>query len=329
MTFIMRILKRILLGLFILITISVMGGYIYFRIAFKPALSQLTLLHSGDQIPFQWQSDTLNHELNPIAAMLLPITLEGCPKTFYMQFDIGAPTSLFYKNKLDAINNQYHNISLRHKNNKYKLENYQFMLGKTLVATKEIIAQQFDNTEIDWSDTTAKQIIGTIGTDLFENKTLIINYQKNYLLIDDKLPDHLSTKMKLSNFKFENRRILLPAILNGKEVDIFFDSGTSAFELMTDKKTWEELALKGAKVDRYPASSWNNQLTVNTVATSHFIRFNSHDFPLQHITYVEGTNFIQKVLMKLGGIGGLTGNKLFIGKIVILDTKNNKFAIID
>jgi len=67
----MRMLKRILLGLFILTIISVMGGYIYFRIAFKPAPSQLTLLHSGDQIPFQWQSDTLNHELNPIAAMLL------------------------------------------------------------------------------------------------------------------------------------------------------------------------------------------------------------------------------------------------------------------
>ena len=325
----MRILKRILLGLLIFLVLSVTGGYLYFKTAFKPAPNQLTLSGKEISISFRWQADTLNGELNPYAAMLLPVTLKGCPRTFYMQFDLGAPTSLFYKNKLEDINRQFQHLSLRHQEDKSGLANYQFMLGGTQVTAKEIAAIQFDSSSINWSDTTKAEIIGTIGTDLFEDKVLVIDYPGNSLLIDDKIPDDLVAKTKLADFKFENRRILLPAVIDGKQTDIFFDSGTSAFELMTDKKTWERLARKGAKVDRYAASSWNNQLMVNTTETAYTIRFNTAEIPLQHVTYVEGTSFLQGLFMKLGGVGGLTGNKLFIGKVVILDTKNKKFAIVD
>lgn len=305
------------------------GGYIYFKTAFKPAPNQLTLLNKEASIPFFWQGDTMNHVWNPYAAMLLPVSLEGCPETFYMQFDLGAPSSLFYKNKLDAINQRYQNLSIRLRDSKDVLENIQFVLGGSRIKANSIAAKQFDSTGIEWNDTSAKQIIGTIGTDVFEDKVLVIDYAKNTLLIGDAIPARLAAQTHLNDFKFESRRVLLPAVLNGKKVDIFFDSGTSAFELMTDKNTWEQLAKNGAKVDRYPVRSWAKELTVTTTATDYLITFNRTAIPLQQVTYVEGTSFLQRTLMKLGGVGGLTGNKLFIGKIVILDTKNRKFDIID
>jgi len=246
-----------------------------------------------------------------------------------MQFDLGAPTSIFYKNKLDAINKRYHNLSFQQQADNVQLKNYQFTLAGSQVNAKSIAVKEIDSSGIAWTDTTTKQIIGTIGTDMFESKVLVIDYQKNKLFIGDKIPASLSTRAHLINFKFESRRVLLPAVLNGEEVDIFFDSGTSAFELMTDKKTWERLAKKGAKVDRYSARSWSNELTVTTAPTDYPIRFNTTEIPLQHVTYVEGTSFFQRLLMKLGGVGGLTGNILFVGKIVILDTKNKKFDIIE
>jgi hypothetical protein len=325
----MRKLKQILLGLLLFLFISAIGGYIYFKSAFKPDPSQLTISDKKATIPFLWERDTINHELNPYAAMLLPISLKGCTETYYMQFDLGSPTSLFYKNKLDAINKRYHNLAFQQQDGKSELINFQFTLGSTLVNAKKIAARQFERSEIDWSDTTTRQIIGTIGTDFFENKVLVIDYKKNYLFISDKLPETLPTDTRLADFKFESRRVLLPAVINGKDVDIFFDSGTSAFELMTDKKTWEHLAKKGAVVNRYPVRSWNNQLTVNTASTDYSIKFHSFEIPLQHVTYVEGTSFLQRMLMKLGGVGGLTGNKLFINKIILLDTKNKKFGIFD
>lgn len=194
---------------------------------------------------------------------------------------------------------------------------------------KEIAAEQFDSSGINWADTSNAEIIGTVGTDLFEGKVLVIDYRKNNLFVGDKIPDALSARTKLADFKFKNRRVLLPAMVDGKETDIFFDSGTSAFELMTDKKTWEHLAKKGATVSRYAVNSWNNQLMVNTIQTDYTITFNSAEIPLRHVTYVEGTSFLQRLLMQFGGVGGLTGNKLFVGKIVILDTKNKKFGFVN
>lgn len=317
------------MGCFLFLFISAIGGYIYFKSAFKPAPGELAISDKNATIPFFWESDTINHELNPYAAMLLPISLKGCPETYFMQFDLGAPTSLFYKNKLDAINKRYHNLVIQQKDDKSELVNFQFTLGNTLVNAKKIAARQFESSEIDWSDTVTRQIIGTIGTDVFEDRVLVIDYQTNRLGISDNVPDNLSTGKKLADFKFESRRVLLPAVINGNDVDIFFDSGTSAFELMTDKKTWERLAKKGAKADRYPVRSWDNQLTVNTVATDYSIQFPSFEIPIRHVTYVEGTSFIQRILMKLGGVGGLTGNKLFVNKIVLLDTKNKKFGVFD
>lgn len=325
----MRKLKNILLGLLLFLFIGAIGGYIYFKSAFRPAPSQLTISDKNASIPFLWQSDTINHEVNAYAAMLLPISLKGCPETYFMQFDLGAPTSLFYKNKLDAINKRYHNLVFQQKDTESELLNFQFTLGNTLVNAKKIAAKQFEGSKIDWSDTMTKQIIGTIGTDFFENKVLVIDYQKNRLGLSDKIPDSLSTDNKLADFKFESRRVLLPAEINNEAVDIFFDSGTSAFELMTNKKTWERLAKKGAAVSRYTVRSWDNQLTLNTVATDDSITFHSFQVPLRHVTYVEGTSFFQRMLMKLGGVGGLTGNKLFINKMILLDAKNQKFGVFD
>jgi hypothetical protein len=68
---------------------------------------QLILPDKHFKVPFKWKGDSINGQWENYAAMLIPVKLDGCPKQFYMQFDLGVPYSLFYRNKLKAINNQY------------------------------------------------------------------------------------------------------------------------------------------------------------------------------------------------------------------------------
>jgi ABC-type transport system involved in Fe-S cluster assembly fused permease/ATPase subunit len=55
-----------------------------------------------------------------------------------------------------------------------------------------------------------------------------------------KVPTQFQTK--LFDFKFKKRKIIIRSLLKWKEINLF-DSGTSAYELLTSKEVWEKLKL--------------------------------------------------------------------------------------
>lgn len=312
----------------------IVGGYFYVKYSlFVPAPNQLTIQTNNSYIPFKWESDVLNYEVNPYAAMLLPVTLKGCPRVFYMQFDLGASSSMFYKNKLDAINQKFKNISIQSKKGKDILTNYSFDLGGIEVTAKKINVHQYENSGIDWADTSANEIIGTIGSDLIENKILVIDYPGTKIFVGDKIPDSLSAKTRFTRFKFVNRKIFIPATVGGKKTDILFDTGSSAFELVTTKSIWRALAKRGAKVFTNEVNAWGKKEILCTTATDQILKLGDVSLPIKNVTYTEGASQIQKMLLpvflKIIDVGGLTGNKLFLKKIIIVDTKNSNFGIVD
>jgi hypothetical protein len=121
-------------------------------------------------------------------------------------------------------------------------------------------------------------------------------------------------------------------MLNGKVNDentqFYYDSGSSAFELITDKNQWEKLAISGAVENTYKANSWGKILEVHNIASDAMIKFGEQKIALSEVTYIEGTSIIQNVLMYFSGMGGMIGNKLFMGKVLILDARNQKFAVL-
>lgn len=50
--------------------------------------------------------------------------------------------------------------------------------------------------------------------------------------------------------------------------------------------------------------------------------------PLHSVTYIEGASSAQVERMLKAGIGGMTGNKLFLHYVLILDTKNQQFGVL-
>ncbi|RDV12013.1 hypothetical protein DXT99_23065 [Pontibacter diazotrophicus] len=324
----MKTLKRVLVSLIAIILISVIGGYFYFKSQFQPPANQLVLGDSITPTPFVWLGDSTENGVDEYSAMVLPVTLEGIPGTYYMQFDLGAPYSLFYGKVLTSLNEKYNKIVIHQNGDASSLEQFSFKVGNTDIFAKTIKVKDYGSA-IDWNDSSRARIVGTIGADFIEDKVLTIDYKHENISVASEIPHELANAAQFSDFRFESRRVLLPSKIDGQEQTLLFDTGASAFELLTDKSTWNELSKAGSKEETYEANSWGKKLIVHNIQSNSLIAFGSVELPLSMVTYIEGTGFMQNMLMKFSGMGGMIGNKLFIGNILVLDTKNQKYALIE
>lgn len=286
----------------------------------------LELPSKTHSITFYWQGDTINAQWEEHTAILLPVKLKNCPKLFYMQFDLGSPYSLFYKNKLVAIQAKYPK-ALQLKESENSLKNYAFQIDKMQLLAKQIVVKQFDSSTINWADNNRTEIIGTIGADLIDGKVAIIDYPKKTITISQSIPAKLNSKLTLTDFIYAQRRILLPATILGKQTILYFDTGSSMYQLLTDKKTAESLAARDSAVVQTNVKSWDKFLTANTVSTNDSIEINGCKIAIRKATFIDGMSNSQVEQMMKMGIGGMTGNKLFLEYKLILDTKNKKFSL--
>jgi hypothetical protein len=293
-----------------------------------PALpaNQLILPSGPYSIPFTWLGDTVNGVWEPHVALLIPVKLKKCPKLFYMQFDLGSPYSLFYGNKLAAIRTRYPK-ALRQHHSSGKLNNFSFSLGKMPVSAKEIVVKEFDQSGINWKNKARLEIIGTIGSDVIDAKVLVIDYPAEKLVIGGDIPAELQPKLMLTDFLYARRSIILPATLQGKKTMLYFDTGSSMYPLLTDKTTAETLALPNTPLLHGKVRSWDTFRIANSLATSASIEIANVKVPLRFTTYIEGVSDSQVAQMMKMGIGGMTGNKLLLDYILVIDTANKKFGL--
>lgn len=289
--------------------------------------NQLTISPATSTIPFLWQGDSVNAVWEPNAAMLIPIKLKHCSRIFYMQFDSGSPYSMLYLNKMEAIRTKYPK-TFPLEVQEGKLKGFSFKTGKTAIAAAEIAVKQFDSSTIDWDKKKGIDIIGTLGTDLIDGKISIIDYLNHKLTISDSFTKELLPHLSLTDFIYTGRRILLPATIKNKKTLLYFDTGSSMFELLTNKETCEQLAIPGAKPVQSKVYSWGRLLTANTLVSNDSIALANNSIPIHSSTYIEGVNDTQVAQMVRMGIGGMTGNKIFLHYILVLDTKNKKFGLV-
>ncbi len=310
----------------LLITISLFVFPVNCLLAQPASVTQLVFSSKQSAISFEWQGDSVHAKWEAHAAMIVPVKLEGCPRTFYMQFDLGSPFSLFYKNKLDAIGAKYPSAyPLPEKDN--RISAFNFWVDQTRVTAHEILVKQFDSAVIDWKKE-GKEIIGTIGADLIDGKVLVLDYPGKKLHILPSVTPRLKRKLSFSTFTYMNKSVLLPAKIGAKETLLFFDTGSSMFELLTNKETCLQLATPGSQAIQHKVNSWGRTLVANTYASSTNINIANITLPLHSVTYIEGASSAQVERMLKAGIGGMTGNKLFLHHVLILDTKNQQFGVL-
>ncbi|MCH5715138.1 hypothetical protein [Niabella hibiscisoli] len=157
------------------------------------SVGSLVLPSGLSTISFEWQGDSVHSKWEAYTAMLIPVRLRNCPRIFYMQFDLGAPSSIFYKNKLDAIRLKYPDaVPLTENDN--RIGEYNFWIGQTPATACKILVQQFDNAAADWREG-RKEIIGTIGADLIDYRVVVLDYPDKKIHLLSSVTHRLKQKM--------------------------------------------------------------------------------------------------------------------------------------
>ena len=292
-------------------------------VAQKPTTTITLSASKKYRISFNWLADSINGAVEPHAAMLIPVKLPHCSQQFYMQFDMGAPNTVFYKNKLRAISEKYPSFNLL-PDTASSWEEVAISIGKNKITITQAHLLDFGEKKIDWS-AGKKEIIGTIGSDWLENRTVLINYPRQEIVLNYTVPVKLQNR--LTDFIYVQRNILLPVTIKGKKTTLYFDSGSSAFALLTSKETALSMAASGAVASRYPVKSWGRTLYANSLVTTDSVELSQLSIPIHTVTYMEGASEEQVNRMLKLGIGGMTGNKLFLHSGLVLDTKNKKFML--
>lgn len=282
----------------------------------------LTIPAGTHTIPLQWKGDSLNGQWEPQAYLLIPVSVPGCSRRLYMQFDTGSPFTLLYRPALKTVHKAFPATTYLQQLND-TLTNFHFRAGPLPILLHKAPAIDHGGAA---TGPNAPLIIGTIGTDLIDNKIVTIDYAGLQLTIGDTLP--ASWRQQASaGFNYAMRRILLPGRLKNKKTILYFDSGSSAFELLTDKATCLQLAADSLQVTSYPVQSWGRTLTANSLPANDSITLAGVALPLHRVTWIEGVSATQVQQMMQMGIGGMTGNKLFMHRVLLLDTRSRRFML--
>ncbi|UBM59493.1 hypothetical protein LAG90_02330 [Marinilongibacter aquaticus] len=301
----MTTLKTRLFAFLTLLVLCLIGTYFYFSQKFTPEPNYLSIQNESGNIPFTWLGEDKN-------VLLLPVHFSGDTTTYYLQFDTGSPSTVFYSKAINKIG------QITVKGEKAEAT---FYIGKA-----QITSDKFQVLNFGEEDNRNIKIIGTIGADILDSRKTILNFKENYIAFNlSKEP--VQFQGKSFGFKFKKRKIIIQGLLNGNEEKLVFDTGTSAYELLTNKEVWENLKLPNSKVTIEKSQSWDKILTSYTAKCKQNIQFGSKTIPLNNVTYIEGFSQTQYAMMKFSGITGMLGNKIFLNNSLYIDCLENKIGI--
>lgn len=233
----MKIFKKIVLSIALLIALSLLGGYFYFDKKFTPPENNLKVSGITEHISLKWEAT----EGNSHAAVLIPVSLKGIEQIFYMQLDSDSPTTLFYKKSLESIITKFPDqVKINNAENQVSM---QFSIGNMNIASDFELLDY--GHAVDFNDATTNHIIGTIGTDLFEKRIVILDFRKTICSFIENLDEN-----GFESLKFKKRKILIPGTIGDQKLKLLYDSGTSGYELLTNKEEWGNTELRTEKLKK-------------------------------------------------------------------------------
>ncbi|AHJ99766.1 hypothetical protein [Hymenobacter swuensis] len=323
----MKLLRNVLLVILTLLLLGGVGGYFYMRKKFEPAPNQLAVAGLPATCTFVWQADSSARPVVAQAALLLPVSLPGCARTCYLQFDTGAPTSLLYTHPLAALRARYPDTRQYLLPQADTLHNFRFALGQSQVQARRMRVLTYGAHQLP-ADSTAPFIIGTLGADVLENRVLVLDYPGQRFSLEAQFPDSLSRRTEFVPLAFDSRRIMLSAGVAGETKPLLFDSGSSAFALLTSQATWQQMARPQALARTSAVNSMGRTLTSHTIATAAALQLGAVALPLQTVTYIEGTSLMESLLMRFSGMGGMLGNRPFNQHTIVVDVSHQRFGLV-
>lgn len=295
-----------------------------------PALAQtpeLVIEGQGGATPFRWEEARFGERIEPHAALLLPVRIEGAPKTLYMQFDLGAPSTVLMKSKLESLAARLPELAVGADG---RVGRFAFTMGEVRAEARSVRVHDDGAGEgIAWDDPERIDIIGTVGADLLRGRVLVIDYPGHQMRVAAAVPEGLATAAQMRPFVFTPRGVVLTGVVIDDEAkNLMLDTGSSAFALLISQEEWAAKSDGGAGATSFPVNSWGRTLTAHVAPTQSVARFGDVTVPVGEVAYIEGVDAAQANAMRASGMGGMTGNKLFVDRVLVLDAVHSAYAVV-
>ncbi|RTL42015.1 MAG: hypothetical protein EKK53_12725 [Burkholderiales bacterium] len=157
------------------------------------------------------------------AALLVPVRFAGPgSKVFFLQFDLGHPSTVLYANK-------WASIAARHglPANGPRLASLDLLLGGAAVRGRGVSLMAREGAGVDWDQEV--ELVGTLGADLIDGRAVRLDFQRDRIrLARDRTGLH-GPEAQFQPVSFSGRRILMPIEFEGQRKTVMYDSGSSAW----------------------------------------------------------------------------------------------------
>ena len=291
----------------------------------KIKLGQWTIQHPAataadlSWTTFTWSHETWGGRSVERSALFIPVAIAGLPQECCFQLDLGSNLTLLQANVLRGVLAQHPDLNRLVQPNVFK--DLALSFGGTQATTPYCWVQEPGGEGLPASGLAdaAPLRLGTLGTDLFQHRILVIDYPNQRLAVCEALPASLHpafTAMTLD----EGGRVLLPLRLQGKTYTVLFDTGSSAFPLVVAADQIDTFSTAPG-TDTLAPSAWGT--------THHFI-----GRPLQKRFELAGHPFSGTMVYadprpetKTNGYDAVAGNALFWDKTVVIDFKHQRFGV--
>ena len=122
---------------------------------------------------------------------------------------------------------------------------------------------------------------------------------------------------------------MLPTKINNKKLELFYDSGASAFGIITTKNRYNKMTSKSTEETSYDANSWGSFMPICSKNTDITMEMGKTRLDLERVSYVNMYAPYQKFISPFTRIGGWLGNRPFTESVLILDTIEEEFVVME
>jgi hypothetical protein len=288
--------------------------------------SQFSEPDSISYTPILWRKGNVGSIKTDIRSFFVKVKLNGIDDSFYMQFDTGASQTVLYGNTLTQLQRKYPSLSIsKGASGNDIFKNAQLKVGSiNLEADYLKILTDMGRKEID----SAFNIIGTIGFDAIIDRKLILDFKEDRLAITNKDKKDLGYSFNdLEGASLDRFPILIPAIVDGDNVQLWYDTGSSMFSLITAEQKLKELKNASLPDTLCCISVWGKSYNFYRRKLNSEIRIGNLTHKNPDVFATENMNQIANFPNWL--VMGITGNQMFLDHVVLVDNKNNYFGISD
>lgn len=279
---------------------------------------------------FLWQEMLIGNENYNKAAILLPFKFAGIDEEYYLQLDTGA-SSVLYGNSFNDIEPSY-----RIKKTKDKkpyivsidgtLSNYEFTY-------EDFGLLQDYGLNLEELKVAEYNLIGSLGLDFFKDRILIIDFSKeNFAILDNKndIPRNIKINSSFLDMKYKNNKIYLMSKIGGENLSLFYDTGSSIFNIVANKEVWTSLTnINSAKdMEILELTSWGDIVQLKGARSES--DWEVGDVIIEKPLIFYEPSGLENFNFKSIQADGLMGNAIFYDNhIITIDLINKKFGIME